>query len=1154
MRLRLLSGILSVVMLIQLVPVFKVHAGPYVPDLPQSGHVLTGQDLIPALVLHDFNTPEDVASWKAGTNTKEVKYETSMLNGPNSPYEGSGALEQVPDPVKVYEWRTIYTEYEQPKDLSAYRFLAFAADSYGWQSSADYVLKVKLFSGDDEFESIAHIRPDQWKRIFIRLGDWEGKHAVTKMEISFMQNFDLENVQPGQPGYDSWDGRFQIDYICATNVIDLGFNQEGETEGFTAMNGSIQAQDGAMAYRMEAEGGYIESPEIKIDTTQRNGMTIDMTNETGAQELKIQWRTEGGEWSDDQVKSFTVPASGTFSQDFNFSDHPGWQGIVTAFRIIPEAAAGTIKLDQIRFRQLPEMEQPYAGKAEASIDQDGRIIVEGTVNPDFVSAHPEGQLELFELATYEDAKAVLSAKTPLAQTALGESFRFETAVDDGQRSRLYSKFAIAFRAEDGTYTPMDAPQYITNPEATARNTEPYPEAQSIKGLQVQITGDAQELGISHAALNVSYNELMYKSANHPENTITYDLEGETFYFRKDRIERMDNAIKSLSDNGMIVSLILIMYDIKDPDSPNEFLIHPDSEPGGTVYALNTSNEMGVKYVKAATKFMAQRYSMPSEQYGRAVNYIVGNEVGQNKVWNNMGPKKVDAYVREYVQTFRLIDTIVKGEYANARTYVSLDHFWNEKLDDASLWKYDNKVIVDKMAELSRKEGDFAWNIAAHPYPEDLFNPRFWNDATATDSFDTQRITFKNLGVLVDYMKQPELLHNGQMRRIILSEQGFHSLTNSEEHQKLQAAAYAYAYYKVKFLDGIDAFILHRHVDHGQEGGLNLGLWTHTPDSVVTPDQPKYIYDVFKYIDTARSLEVTEFAKPIIGISDWREVIPNFDPGQLQDRTIPSIGGLDYIRDVQKPREGSGFESGTDGYAASDEVQEVRKASGDAFNGTGYLAARFNSPYAKNWAGVQKQFTEPVDARKTPYFTAALRLADVNPEKAYEAKIIVYSGFDRIEGTAKLDAAKGWQLVSLPLGEWKGAKSVDRVKIWVRSEGGAPLTGELCLDEARFAEKVKYDPHSSNLKISVQQLSPKLEVGAKLTVTVTNLGSQKLNKKLRVEFPQGIQASPGSIDLGDVGTGMSKNITLQITQFAPLNEKDLTLTLDYDSRKFTFPLE
>ncbi len=43
-----------------------------------------------------------------------------------------------------------------------------------------------------------------------------------------------------------------------------------------------------------------------------------------------------------------------------------------------------------------------------------------------------------------------------------------------------------------------------------------------------------------------------------------------------------------------------------------------------------------------------------------------------------------------------------------------------------------------------------------------------------------------------------------MRRIILSEQGFHSLDNSLESQKIQAAAYALAYYKSKFLDGIDS--------------------------------------------------------------------------------------------------------------------------------------------------------------------------------------------------------------------------------------------------------------------------------------------------------------------------------------------------------------
>ena len=68
------------------------------------------------------------------------------------------------------------------------------------------------------------------------------------------------------------------------------------------------------------------------------------------------------------------------------------------------------------------------------------------------------------------------------------------------------------------------------------------------------------------------------------------------------------------------------------------------------------------------------------------------------------------------------------------------------------------------------------------------------------------------------MKQPKFMYGDEARRIILSEQGFHSGDNSPEGQQLQAAAYAYAYYITDFLDGIDSFILHRHVDHAEEYG------------------------------------------------------------------------------------------------------------------------------------------------------------------------------------------------------------------------------------------------------------------------------------------------------------------------------------------------
>jgi hypothetical protein len=139
---------------------------------------------------------------------------------------------------------------------------------------------------------------------------------------------------------------------------------------------------------------------------------------------------------------------------------------------------------------------------------------------------------------------------------------------------------------------------------------------------------------------------------------------------------------------------------------------------------------------------------------------------------------------------------------------------------------------------------------------------------------TPRITFKNIEQLAAYMNRPEMLHQGKPRRIILSEQGFHS-PDTDEGQLLQAAAYAYAYQKIRKLNAIDSFILHRHVDHGQEGGLNLGLWTrHKPGKhPAEPAEKKKIYEVFKAADTPSWEEAFRFALPVIGLKSWSELQP-----------------------------------------------------------------------------------------------------------------------------------------------------------------------------------------------------------------------------------------------------------------------------------------
>ena len=99
--------------------------------------------------------------------------------------------------------------------------------------------------------------------------------------------------------------------------------------------------------------------------------------------------------------------------------------------------------------------------------------------------------------------------------------------------------------------------------------------------------------------------------------------------------------------------------------------------------------------------------------------------------------------------------------------------------------------------------------------------------------------------------------------------------NKPEGERWQAAGYAYAYYKTANLPEIDSFILHRHVDHGAEGGLNLGLWTRNTQgkSMAEPAKQKLIYEVFQKADTDHWRSAFDFALPVIGIQRWEDLLP-----------------------------------------------------------------------------------------------------------------------------------------------------------------------------------------------------------------------------------------------------------------------------------------
>jgi len=399
-------------------------------------------------------------------------------------------------------------------------------------------------------------------------------------------------------------------------------------------------------------------------------------------------------------------------------------------------------------------------------------------------------------------------------------------------------------------------------------SEPFPSTTSKKGLQVQLVDDALALGIQHAALNFNFSQLIDPRAD--THNPSGEFAGKRYHFQKSYLESLDQQIKTLSNRSILVSLILLNYVSGDPEI-RRILQHPnfDTNCPNHLSAFNTTTAEGREWLTAAVTFLAQRWSRPEQGQGRVWNWIVGNEVNSHWFWANMGRVEMEPFADDYLRTVRLVHQAVRTQSQHARVYISLEHHWNLKYPGGEVGQaFPGRTFLDYFARRAREGGDFDWQVAFHPYPENLFEPRSWRDKSATPDWrTTPRITFRNLDQLIGYLDQPELRYKGQRRRVILSEQGFHT-PEGPDGETVQAAAYCYAWNQVAKLNGIDSFILHRHVDHRDEGGLRLGLWTRRPDSVATPDRKKLIYEVFRQADTLEWRRAFEFALPVIGISGW----------------------------------------------------------------------------------------------------------------------------------------------------------------------------------------------------------------------------------------------------------------------------------------------
>ena len=522
-------------------------------------------------------------------------------------------------------------------------------------------------------------------------------------------------------------------------------------------------------------------------------------------------------------------------------------------------------LDEIELTE--ENQDTFATVESCLISSEDSSIVEIKGTLPGIPKSDSDDIYIFPLNTYETS--IPEGAEPADTFRIEKTkatFTFHANLNNRQaNSRMFKKFVVAAKV-DGKYKIISRSHYITNPEAVAKYNV-YTPASSIKGLLVDPsrlnTGELEDLGVKQAAYNIPLSKIAGQttSANYP--TIHYTYNGKTYAIDGQSVAEFDIVFGSLSKKGIRTTAIIL----NDMNYEYPELVHPKARSGSTApYVMfNGAEEAGVDAMAAMATFLAERYS--GTGHGTVSNWVIANEINARSHWNYMEYTDVYNYTKEYAQAFRVFYNAIKSVNASAEIYMPLDQTWNRNLNDRN---YDARDVLDNFNNIVKEKGNIDWQLAYHPYPVPLTNAAFWNTGAyykklTIDSVDTAMINMKNIHVVTDYLCQESFLTDeGETRHVLLSEQGF---TSSSGGEGVQAAAFAYAYYISEANSHINGFLLNRQTDAPEEvaQGLAFGL-------NYSGGGHKQIYNVFKKIDTEQSQQATEFAKSILGISDWSSVI------------------------------------------------------------------------------------------------------------------------------------------------------------------------------------------------------------------------------------------------------------------------------------------
>ena len=572
-----------------------------------------------------------------------------------------------------------------------------------------------------------------------------------------------------------------------------------------------------------------------------DGDKITLYAQWKVKEYNINYILNGGTNNSKNPKTYTINTSKIVlaAPSRNGYGFMGWykdKSLKKQVTTISKGSKGNIKL----YAKWAKLHSPTATSGKITgckVTGKNKVKVTGKVSKLLKSSD-----DYYYVVKLEPGSTYINSRLARIKKDFNISYTFDTKED---AAVLFGRVALAVKV-GGKYKIISNSACVKNPENVAENKNKYFVPATKKGIQFTTHDELKSTGAKNTFFNLPVSYIVSGSKDVP-----FKYNGKTYHFSNLNAYRL--TFSELNKTQVSVTM-QILLDWGNGACSN--LIAGEARVAGkNYYTWNTRDKAARDEMEAIFAYLA---SIFGKENCYVSNWILGNEVNACDVWNYRGSMSDDRFVESYAFTYSQLYRAVKSNNKYAKVFTCIDHTWGIETDGMG-----GRDFINKFSKYVKKYySGINWNLAYHAYPVPLYDADFWNNEFTSNDENTKYITMKNIDVLTKYIKK----HYGSKTRIILSEQGF----VAEKGQDIQAAAIALAYYKAACDPMIDAFIIRSYADAPSEVamGLSMGI------------KGRKAFNVFKYMDTSKSLNYTNGLLGTIGVNSWSNVVPNFNKKYL----------------------------------------------------------------------------------------------------------------------------------------------------------------------------------------------------------------------------------------------------------------------------------